>query len=248
MIMPGAEPFIFNGKKDAGVLLLHGFTGSPSEMRLYGEYLNKAGYTVMGVRLTGHGTSVGDMEHATGDDWMRDALDGHSMLSGLVSRVAVVGLSMGALLAMRLSTMRPIWRTVSLAAPIIFSAQRDLHLLPPRDEARGKFLPKAPKRMTGIEPKHRVCYRSIPLVSIHELLAVIESAKASLHEVRSPLLVVQSERDHTVNPESARYIMDHVGSPDKQLLWLRQSGHRLTIDIERDIIFKKTVEFLERGL
>ncbi len=66
--------------------------------------------------------------------------------------------------------------------------------------------------------------------------------------MRAALCVVQSQRDHTVNPESARYIIEHAGSADKRLVWLRQSGHRVTIDSEREIVFRKTVEFLDGGL
>ena len=247
MILPGAEPFIYRGSEDKGVLLIHGFTGSPSEMRLYGMALRDAGYTVLGIRLPGHGTSVEDMEHTTADDWMRAALDGYDMMSGLVRHVAVAGLSMGALLSLWLATVRPVWRVASLAAPIMIRAERDLHLLPPRAEARGKFLPKAPKLLKGVPKEYRLCYDAIPLLSVHELLEVISRVKGVLGAVRSPLIVMQSERDHTVNVESARYIMEHVGSSEKELFFMRRSGHRITVDVEREDVFQKTIEFLNKG-
>ena len=65
MILPGAEPFFLPGGK-RGVLLIHGFTGLPAEMLLLGQYLNMRGYTVLGVRLAGHATTVEDMSHMTG--------------------------------------------------------------------------------------------------------------------------------------------------------------------------------------
>ena len=66
-------------------------------------------------------------------------------------------------------------------------------------------MPKLRKRLPGIPADCRVAYQVMPLLSVHELLAVIESVRALLPQVRAPLLVVQSARDHTVEPESAPY-------------------------------------------
>ncbi len=246
MIMEGAEPFFLPGGS-RGVLLIHGFTGSPAEMRLYGEFLQQRGYTVLAPRLAGHGTSLQDMEHSTADDWLRSVLDAYAMLRDTVREVNVAGHSMGGLLALWLAASKPVARVVSLAAPIFIREARNLHLLPSREKARGMFLPKAPKSVP-VEKQYRVCYRATPLLSIHELLDVIERSKAALPAVRSSLCVVQSERDHTVEPESARYLIDHVGSADKRLVWLKRSGHRLPIDIEREDVFRRTAEFLDDGL
>ncbi len=245
MIMAGAEPFFLPGGS-RGVLLLHGFTGSPSEMRLYGAYLQKRGYTVLAPRLAGHGTSLEDMERFSADDWMRSALDGYELLRGAAAEVSVAGLSMGGLLAIWLASVKPVARVVSLSAPIFIREARNLHLLPPREEARGRFLPKAPKKLP-VEARYRVSYMATPLYSIHELLEVIERGKAALPAVRAPLCVVQSQRDHTVEPESARYIIEHTGSSDKRLVWLTHSGHRVTIDRERETMFSQTADFLDGG-
>lgn len=242
-MMEGAAPFFLPGGAQ-GVLLLHGFTGSPSEMKLYGRYLNELGYTVLAIRLPGHGTCLLDMERATAADWFAAALDGYALLSGVCRQVAAAGLSMGALLALWLGTVRPVSHIVSLAAPIFIREARELHKLPPREAARGRFLPKICRRLPGIPPDCCVSYRAMPLVSVHELLAVIEAVKAALPRVRAPLLVAQSQRDHTVEPESAAYILGHVGSADKRLLWLRYSGHRLPIDLEREKVFAQTGDFL----
>ena len=82
------------------------------------------------------------------------------------------------------------------------------------------------------------------MLSIHELLAVISRLKAALPNVRQPLLVVQSRRDHTVRAKSGAYIYEHAGAARKQLLWLEESGHRVTIDSERAVVFARTAEFL----
>ena len=90
------------GKK--GVLLIHGFTGLPAELLLMGEFLNKQGFTVLGVRLAGHGTTVEDMSHMTWEDWMDSVRDGYALLSGYCEDISVIGHSMGGLFALLLST------------------------------------------------------------------------------------------------------------------------------------------------
>ena len=107
MIIEGAEPFLLPGGP-YGVLLLHGFTGMPPEMALLGEALHRAGHTVLCPRLAGHGTTPEDMEHTDAEDWYDSAMDGYALLTGLTKRIAVIGHSMGALLALRLAAEKPV--------------------------------------------------------------------------------------------------------------------------------------------
>ena len=104
------------GKK--GVLLIHGFTGLPAELLLMGEFLNKQGFTVLGVRLAGHGTTVEDMSHMTWEDWMDSVRDGYALLSGYCEDISVIGHSMGGLFALLLATEEIVSHVVTLAAPI----------------------------------------------------------------------------------------------------------------------------------
>lgn len=244
MVISGAEPFYFTGGTTA-VLLVHGFTGSPSEMRLYGEALCRAGFTVLAVRLAGHGTNPEDMENTTAENWMDSVIDGYELLASdaRVERIAVAGLSMGALLALGLSTVRKVWRVVSVAAPIFVREERELAQLPPREACRGLFQPKR-ARTLPVEPRYRIGYTKMPLLAVHELLAVIAKMKDALPEISAPLLVIQGARDMTVKPESARYIMEHAGSEQKRLVTLPMAGHRLVIGVERQRAFDETIAFL----
>ncbi len=244
MVIAGAEPFYFAGGATA-VLLVHGFTGSPSEMRLYGEALAREGFTVLAVRLAGHGTMPEDMERTTAEDWMDAVLDGYALLSSdaRIERIAVAGLSMGALLALGLSMLRKVWRVVSVAAPIFIQEERELSMLPPREACPGIFQPKR-TRALPVEPRYRIGYTRMPLLSIHELLAVIAKMKDALPEVTAPLLVIQGGEDRTVKPESARYIMERAGSAQKRLVMLPRAGHRLVIGVERERAFAETIAFL----
>ena len=120
MITSGAEPFLLPGGSK-GVLLIHGFTGSPSEMILLGNYLYRQGYTVLGVRLAGHGTTVEEMANTNWHEWYHSACDGYHLLRGICSEISVIGLSMGGLLAMRIGRDFPVKKIISMSAPVYIS-------------------------------------------------------------------------------------------------------------------------------
>lgn len=242
-IMEGAEAFYFPGGS-TGVLLVHGFTGAPAEMRLMGESLNRQGFSVLGVRLAGHGTTPEDLEHTFAGDWLRSVLDGYDLLRGATEKIAVIGLSMGAHLALMVEKYRPVYKVVTIAAPVFIKEERSLRLLPPKAHAVGKFMPRPRKARPDLPKQYNICYTRMPLRSVHELLAVMQAGKESLPETTSPLLVVQGRKDHTVIPASAEYIYENAGAKEKELFWLEKTGHRATIDIEREVLFKKISEFL----
>ena len=239
-IMPGAEPFLLKGGS-RGVLLLHGFTGSPAEMKLLGESLNKKGFTVLGIRLPGHGTQICDMETTNWRHWYGAAVDGHHLLTALCDEINVVGLSMGGLLALKLAAEHPVNRVAALSTPIFLTARR-LHLLPLYRAFR-RVVPKK-RRDYDIDPRYYVGYDSTPLDSLASLLELIQSVQTDLPKVHCPSLLIQSRREHTVRPESATFIYERLGAQIKELFWLEKSGHVITIDIEREIVFNKVAEFL----
>ena len=99
--------------------------------RLLGGALHHQGFTVLCMRMAGHGTTPEDMEHMNWENWFDSVMDGYSLLEGCCERISVVGHSMGGLMAMLLSTRAEIYKIVSLAAPIFIADERELRLLPP---------------------------------------------------------------------------------------------------------------------
>ena len=178
MIMEGAEPFFLPGGS-MGVLLVHGFTGLPAELSMMGEYLQQRGCTVLGVRLAGHGTTVEDMSRMTAEDWLDSVRDGYALLRGSCERVVVAGHSMGGLLALLLAAEKAgkdtgLAGVISMAAPIYIAQERGIGLLPPRSVSVGVFVPKARRRLKNVPPAANHTYRKMPLISVHELLDVID--------------------------------------------------------------------------
>src|ERR671931_1206621 len=106
-VMRGAEPFSFKGDR-VGCLLIHGFTGTPNELRWLGEQLAADGRTVLGVRLAGHGTCVEEMNTTRWRDWYSSALDGYASLRRECDQIIAIGLSMGGMLALLLAARNPV--------------------------------------------------------------------------------------------------------------------------------------------
>ena len=245
MIINGAEPFLLPGGSK-GVLLIHGFTGSPSEMILLGNYLYRQGYTVLGVRLNGHGTTVEEMSQTDWQQWYHSACDGYHLLRGICSEISVIGLSMGGLLAMRIGRDFPVKKIVSMSAPIFIANERNLRFLPPVERSVGRYQRKNRRNLPELAKRYNVSYSQMPLVCVHQLLDVIKETKKILPEITKPILIVQSENDHTVKVESGQYIYEHVQSEEKELLKLKLSGHLVTLDIEHDKLFEEIELFLAK--
>lgn len=239
--MEGAQPFFLPGD-DRGVLLIHGFTGSPAEMGLLGESLHKEGYTVIAPRLCGHGTSVEEMANTKWPHWYSSVEDAYHMLKGICSSIAVVGLSMGGLLALKLGREYQIEKVVSLSTALFISDKR-LHMLPLYRMFRD-YAPKKRKKYADIPEKYTVCYDLTPLRCVGSLLELIQQVDELLPTVTSELLIMQGRQDHTVQPRSAQYIYDRVASKEKNIVWLEESGHVITIDIEREQVFTEVSKFL----
>ena len=247
MILPGAEPFFLPGGEH-GVLMIHGFTGLPAELLIMGRFLNARGFTVLGIRLAGHGTTAEDLSRMTQEDWLDSARDGYAILSGAARTVSVVGHSMGGLYALRIAAEYPVMRAVTLAAPIYIAKEQGIEGLPPREASVGVFFPKARRKLANVPPAANMTYTQMPLVSVHELLSVINETKEHLAEIVAPTLVVHGDADKTADIRSANYIYDHLASADKELCIVKDEGHLLPMESHREYVFLKTAEFLEKEI
>ena len=244
MHLEGAEPFLLPGGAH-GVLLIHGFTGLPAELRLMGEYLNARGFTVLAIRLAGHGTTVEDLSRMEHEDWMDSVRDGSAILSGVCEQVSVVGHSMGAVFAMLLSVETDVAHVVSLGAPIMIAPEQGIEHLPTREACVDRYVPKARRRLQNVPCGANNTYRRMPLVSIHEMMDVIAILCGQIAKVTAPILIVHGERDHTADPKSAHYLYENVRSPRCEKYILPDAGHLLPLDLGiRERVFARTASFL----
>lgn len=240
-VMKGAESFLLQGNNNKAVLLLHGYTGAPSEMRPLGDYLHALGYTVLCVRLPGHGTSVSDLEATTADDWYSAAKTACEELLARFSSVYVAGLSMGGLLAIKLAAQLPVQKAAFISAPIYVQDKRAPFL--PLLRFFIRYLPKRKKNYKKMAP-YCLSYNKMPTKPLTSLFALLHECKEKLlGQIKIPCLVLQSKIEHTVQPRSAQYIYDRLQSGRKKLVWLEHSGHILTLDCEYKQVFAEIANF-----
>lgn len=246
-IRQGAEAFFLPGSREKGIVLVHGFTGAPPEMRLLGEFLHERGdFTVLGVRLPGHGTCLEELESTVWIDWYGAVEDGVMLLRKSCAHVYIAGLSMGGLLAMKAAAELPVEKAAFLAAPIFLRDRRV-----PFIRLLRYFIKRIKKRRRtyDVPEQYLQGYDEIPTRPIPSLLSLISLCKKEyLGKIKIPILIIQSERDHTVNPKSALYIyrrLKKVSPKNKEIFWLGDSGHILTLDMARERVFARCLSFFE---
>lgn len=251
MIIPTAEPFFFPGGP-TGCLLVHGFTGTPKEMRWLGEYLAGQGHSVLGIRLAGHATQIEDMMRTRWEDWLASVEDGYRLLSGIADQIFVIGLSLGGILSLTFASGRytpgcPIAGVVAMAAPQHLPIDQRLAPALKLISLFKKTNPKGPSDWQDKEAEQlHTAYADDPIISGLELNLVIYEMYTNLPEVTVPALLIYSKDDQTVRPEEkhAELIYEKLGSSKKQLVWIEKSGHNLTRDLQRETVFKTIADFI----
>lgn len=246
MVIEGAEPFLMRGGS-TGILLVHGFTGSPAELLLLGKFLNGAGFTVLGVRLAGHGTNELNLQRTTREDWLRSVLDGYAILNGLCEKIFVVGHSMGALLSLKLSTQKKVDRLVTISPPIFVHESQHAELLPPREKCLNLFVKKSHRNLPNVPPAVNRTYRKMPLLSVHELLTLVEEVKFLLPEISVPLLILHGTEDHTAKFSSAEFVLNSVASSVKKFVAVAGGGHLIPLTECRELVFEEVLKFLKEN-
>jgi carboxylesterase len=245
-----AEPFFSPGRPDrpqgrTGVLLSHGFTGSPASMVPWGRHLAEQGYAVAVPRLPGHGTSWQDMATTGWEDWSTELERSFEKLAAEADRVFVGGLSMGGGLALWLAARHPERVAgVILVNAAVASANKQLLAVP--------VLKHVVKAMPGIGNDIKkpgvdeYGYDKTPLKPLHSMMRGWKGLRGDLGKVQCPLLVFRSSEDHVVDPSSARIILSSTSSSDAVERVLDNSYHVATLDHDAPTIFAESVEFIER--
>ncbi len=232
-----SEPFLLLPERPRrlAVVLLHGFSASPAEMRPFGERLAEGGYPVVGVRLAGHGTSPLAMERTTWEDWLASARRGFRIAALLTDRVAVVGFSAGGCLALCLAAEDPVALAgvAAVAAPVRVR-DRGMRLVPLVHGANvvmGTLAGKGVLRFHRTEPEHPdINYRHVPVRGLYQLGHLIGATQDRLDRVRCPVLLIQGSEDPTVDPESAEILYRGLPGKDKALVLIPSDRHGILLE------------------
>ena len=257
---------------DRACLLIHGFTGTPSEMRGLGEALAAQGIRVHGVRLAGHGEGEEAFIRSTRKQWLASAEEGLAQLERY-PRVFVAGLSMGGVISLLLAGYHPerIAGVIAMSTPTRLSKSWMVKLAYPfikwyyplkaldfnkpevqKEVLRQRLLVDSNAIIDFSNPAVVASIKSsarLSVTALNELVRLVEQGRSRLNKVRSSLMIIQSKGDQTVQPSCAEelYRLATAASP-KTLHWLEKSGHVITIGPEREEVYDLATSFVTKTL
>jgi carboxylesterase len=239
------DPFFLEGGP-TGILLIHGFTASPSEMSYLGWFLNERGLTVSAPLVPGHGTTPEDANRYRWQHWANHLTIAYAEMQDRCSSIFIGGFSAGALLALYLAArLRRIDGLITYA-PALKASNRKLILAPVVKYFR-RTVPKPPD--IDLYPdvaEVRWAYDEYPARAADELRKLQRVVKSSLPDVRAPLLIIYSTADETVKSDGIELLMKKAGSNEKEVVTLQNSGHIITLDQERDVVAEKSYQFIKK--
>jgi carboxylesterase len=248
---PLAQPFSrepkpeLTGDRSIGVLLLHGFSGSPASLRPWANHLAGRGYAVEVPLLPGHGTRWQDLNQVRWTDWYAEAEAALDRLLKTCDRVVVGALSMGGSVALRLAEERgPDVAGLVLVNPFVSSDRKELVALPVLKRVR----PSLAGVVNDIKKpgEDEVGYDRLPLKGLAEVVAMWRVVVPDLPKVTQPLLYFRSREDHVIDDSSSRTVLGAISSRDSEERMLTNSYHVATLDHEAEIVFAESSDFVAR--
>ena len=227
-----------NENNTIGVLIIHGFTASPHEVKELGDYLYEKGFNVYGVRLKGHGTHYDDLKYVKWQDWYDDVEQVYGILREKNNKIYAVGMSTGGALALYLAENEETDGVVSLAAPVYLRDWKSKFFF-----IEKYFLEYIENNISEEEKPYY--YERTPIEAVNQLFKLINEYKKNLNKIEEPLLLIQFLDDPRVHTKSLNYIYDHAGSEKKEIKWIAGSKHVLTTDPSmKEKVFEDVYKFI----
>ena len=257
--------FIHKDKKCLkAVLLMHGLTGSPYELKKFGQFLYDNGYDVYADCLPGHGDKVNEIYTVTYEDWLNFAYNKFEELNSKYDDVYVSGLCLGAVLAIAVGIKFPNkvkgivslsttlfldgWRLpwYSFLIPIGLSTIIRFYYNYPECEPHGIKDERVRNIVKKLLQKGDVGMNDFPMTGIYELLKLSGYVRKKLEKLECPLLLIHSKEDDLTSPKSADVVYNKISSKDKEKIILENSYHMVLYDNEKEYVFNKSLDFFDK--
>ncbi|MBR6162379.1 alpha/beta fold hydrolase [bacterium] len=248
-------------KSQNGILLFHGLTGSPFEMKKYGNFLFKSGYDVYCYSLPGHGERLNEIETVKFQDWCEFAQGKYELLRGRYENFFVSGLCLGAVISLYLAEHNQDLNGVACLSTTLFLDGASMpwykFLLPiglhtilryyytfPEDNSLGVKNEDTRRKLAKLMAKTTVGLDNYPLSCVYELLKLSKNVRANLDKIKVPILLVHSLNDNLTKAKSAKMVYERVSSEIKKYVEIEDSYHMVLYDNEKERVMREVLDFL----
>lgn len=260
-----SQPAIDLPGGENAVLLIHGLTGTPFELKNLAQKLNKAGFTVKVPCLAGHGTTFEALTKTRWPDWYKTVTDAYAELKKDHASVSAGGLCMGAVLALLLASEEKnrVNGVALMSTTLAFDGWATpwyrflidiVYYTPFRNiayhsekEPFGIKNERLRKQVAKGLKENTIGYSRFPCTAMHELLRLSEAAKKAMHKVTTPTLIIHALEDDTASVRNAEYVEQHISSAKKIKILLDDSYHMVTMDNQRAQVADELIHFLQEA-
>ena len=227
-----------------GIVLVHGFTSTPSVLRPWAEFLNGHGFTVRVPLLPGHGTSITDLDSVNWRQWPDEIEIQINHLLNECEKVFLCGFSMGAAASLHVAARYQSQLTgLILVNPMIHRK----NVWPTAVKIASRFVKSFGTAGSDIKRGDVIQwkYDRTPMLAAHQLLRLLEETRPLLPRIKLPLLLFRSVTDHTLPASNSEIIVREIGSSVKEQLSLHNSFHVAPLDHDQEIIFSESLRFIQ---
>ena len=249
-------------KPIGAVILFHGLTGSPFELKKFGQFLYSSGYDVFAQCLPGHGDKFEDIYTVSYKDWLSFGYLNFEEIRDKYDKVFLSGLCLGAVLSLALGIKygKQVDGIISLSTtlyldgwrlpwykcfmPLALSTILRFYYNYPECEPHGIKNIKTRSAVKKLLEKGDVGMNDFPMTGFYELLKLSSYVRKRLQNIVSPILIIHSKEDDLTSIKSANIVYKNIASNDKNLIILTDSYHMVLYDNEKEFVFSKAVEFL----
>ena len=238
----------FNKESRDGVYIIHGFTGSTADVWELAQYLGTQGFYARADNLPGHGTTPEDCNRCRYTDWIEFVEQGLAEMIPRCDNVYVIGISMGSLLALHLSSIFPLNAAVYASIAIKFKDKISTHILTPLFHRIIPFRLKKYSYPKALRANlQSLGYNVWPMSAVNEMRKLTNYVKPELSSITCPSLLIHSNVDQLAPIENMKFVYDSISSKQKEKIFLDKATHNMFIlNPDRGIIFEKIASFFKQ--
>ncbi|MFO7807349.1 MAG: alpha/beta fold hydrolase [Candidatus Moraniibacteriota bacterium] len=211
----------WKGKNDTVIIIIHGWTANLNQVKPLAEDLNKSGYTIYAPLLTGHGTKPEDLNDVKWRTWLEDTKEAILMARKKFpeKKIHLVGISLGGNLSLLASLECRVEGVTLLGTPIYLQNHFWSTFLV---KLTGFFKSYVNKKYPGKAGsfKKSSSYSYFPVKSAQESVRLIRASGKKLGEIKTPVLIIQTNNDYMVASYSPWVVYNKIGSKNKKLHWI----------------------------